>query len=375
MKIVYAYCSVWASPWNVSKYASALLDGAADVQLIEAGFKNVQIKGLHDGRIPVRRFQADSASRIRFFANVAKASMALLKTRADCYISGDPLMLGVAAIAAKFRGARLVYIPFEYFPHVSSGSALRLKFWRCLERVCARSVSSWISLGEKLADEYRNVYPLGDKVHVVYSAWPAQRELPKPVLRQKLGLRPGQRIVLYQGIIASKRGLLNVVDAFKLLPENVVFVMLGYGAAVRLIRRKIDELNLTERIYILDAVSHDELIRHTCGADIGILPILNVCRSYELCNPGKLFQYMAAGLPIAASNLPQLEWFIRTRGLGRVFDPDDPADIARTLRYLLDHEEFRAQCAHNSRETHLNETCWELQAARLRAAVLDQDGE
>ena len=367
-KVVYFYRCGMTAPWGVTKYATALSQNGADVQIFELKPTNyhIPITGLFEGNIPVRSWKYNRYSHrlkkmLVFFAMIA--------AKADCYITGDPTLIGLTSMAAKINRSRLVYIPFEYFPGLSYATPERRKQYAQMEARHAPNVSAWIALGDFLADEYRKAYDLGDRIHVVYSSWPTEHEFPKPVLRNKLSLDRSHRVILYLGSISVKRGLLNVVSALKKLPGNVIFVILGYGPDVELVRQKAIDEGVNDKVRIMDAVPQTEMLAYTRDAEIGIIPILNVCRSYYFCNPGKLFEYMAAGLPLAVSNLAQLEWFVRKHNLGVVFDPENPDDIASSLLRLLEDDRFRENCAANSRNTHLTEICWEIQSRKLCDAV------
>jgi len=375
-------CTV--EPWLTEKYAAALANGGEDVEIVLfEPSSSGEVKGLFADTVPVRRFgrrrlfsARTPLGLLRFAFHVVRKIWAfgglllyVLGRRRDCYVAADPRVLGICSLAARIHRARLVYIPHEYYPDLSYGSRRKRERFRETERRHVPRVSAAILLGDKLADEYRARYALGTRAHVVYTGWPAGPGLSHPVLRARLGLGPDHRIVLYVGVISAKRGLLNVVSAMPLLAQNTVFAILGYGSEVDQVRRHAESLDVADRVRIIPAVPQTELLAYAAGADVGVIPILNVCRSYDLCCPGKLFEYIAAGLPLAVSNLTQLESYVKTRGLGEVFDPEDPRDIARALRKLLDDEEYRRSCAERSRRVQREEACWEIQAARLRSAV------
>jgi glycosyltransferase involved in cell wall biosynthesis len=154
------------------------------------------------------------------------------------------------------------------------------------------------------------------------------------------------------------------------LPAHVHFVVLGFGPETGDFAGAIRARSLANRVHLLDAVPQNELMSYTCDDDIGIIPIHNMCESYRYCNPGKLFEFLAAGLPLAVSNLDQLQWYVREKGLGEVFPWGSAEGIARALRRLVDDDRYRDECARNCTRVHRAEACWEIQAEKLRSAVL-----
>jgi glycosyltransferase involved in cell wall biosynthesis len=73
-------------------------------------------------------------------------------------------------------------------------------------------------------------------------------------------------------------------------------------------------------------------------ADIGVIPIQDVCLSYRYCLPNKLFEMTFAGIPVCVSNLPEMRAFVESEGTGVIMDEKDPRDIARAMR-----EAYRGQ--------------------------------
>ena len=66
--------------------------------------------------------------------------------------------------------------------------------------------------------------------------------------------------------------------------------------------------------------------------------------------PNKLFEYMAAELPIIASNFPLWEEIIEGNECGLTVDPLNPKEIAEAIEYLLEHPEERHRMGENGRE-------------------------
>ncbi len=98
------------------------------------------------------------------------------------------------------------------------------------------------------------------------------------------------------------------------------------------------------------------------------MPIQPTTLNHRLTTPNKLFEAMAAGVPVVASNLPGMAPIVRETGCGLVCDPTDPAAIAAALRELLEAspanlDAYRRRALAAAHETYN----WETQMAPLLA--------
>lgn len=159
---------------------------------------------------------------------------------------------------------------------------------------------------------------------------------PEPLPRrfhEALGLDPGTRVVLYQGGFSRDRGIEQLLDAIAAIPDAVL-VLLGYGKLEEELRARA--AGSGGRVHVLPAVAPAELLAWVGSADVVAMPIQPTTLNHRLTTPNKLFEAMAAGVPVVASDLPGMAPIVTETGCGRLCDPTDPAAIAAAARAILD---------------------------------------
>jgi glycosyltransferase involved in cell wall biosynthesis len=88
-----------------------------------------------------------------------------------------------------------------------------------------------------------------------------------------------------------------------------------------------------------------ELISTAAEADVGLIPYLptNLCNYFA--SPNKLFEYILAGLPVVASNIPFMRKVILKNDIGALFDARDPQSIADAINQSTRDHVLRRQRA------------------------------
>ena len=183
----------------------------------------------------------------------------------------------------------------------------------------------------------------------------------------RLSLEPATRVVLYQGGFSRDRGIEQLIAALPALPDAAL-VFLGYGPLRAKLEARAAEPELAGRLYVLPAVPPTELVDWVASADIVAMPIQPTTLNHRLTTPNKLFEAMAAGVPVVASDLPGMAAIVRETGCGVLVDPTNPDAIAMAIRGLLElPADAREAIGRRGLEAHLATYNWEAQAAVLLA--------
>lgn len=216
------------------------------------------------------------------------------------------------------------------------------------ERFLLRDVDLLVTVGPSIVAEFERRDHL-KRAPLLLANYPSlkllQAEPERPSIRTECGLTDSHFITLYLGGVNPLRNIETVIRAHSHLPEDHVFVIRGpsveaFSDEYRALAR---EVGVEERVFFLPPVAMDDVIAGAAGADCGIVMLRNICKNFYFFYPNKLFEYALAGLPIAASDFPDVARFIRDERCGVTFDPDSPESIASAVLSLsADRDEARA---------------------------------
>ena len=159
---------------------------------------------------------------------------------------------------------------------------------------------------------------------------------------------------VYVGALTRNRGIEVSIRAIALAPGARLRLLGPVSAAYRAeLERLAGDQGVSDRVEVAAPVPPGGVIEALRGATAGLALIQPACLSYELSLPNKLFEYLLAGLPVLASDLPVLGAFVSEHRVGLVAQPDDPADVAAKLVELMRpdrNRELRAAVAETAEE-------------------------
>jgi len=264
------------------------------------------------------------ATRLVSLVIVARLSLyaVAFRIRANVYHCNDLDTLDVGALMA-LAGRRLVYDSHELYVEQITDGFLKV-LYSAFERILVKFADVVISVNPLIAGELQRRYSI-KKVHVVLNC---PEVTPGQLERTKTVGHAGHVTVLYHGGFYADRGLENLILASGRFRKGVRLIMRGEGE----LRAKLERLAQGfSNVTFEKKVAMSAVVETAMDADIGVLPYLPTNLNHIYCSPNKLFEYIQAGLALAVSNLPFLRQVVLGNGIGVVFDPNDPDDIARQI--------------------------------------------
>lgn len=284
------------------------------------------------------------------------------------------LALGRRDRAAVIYDARDIYVDaanVARLPRVA-----RALFGR-IERGWARRASRVVTVNEPYARVMAERFGVDLPLVVLNCSYRRPRTTVRPRrFHDTLGLASDERVVLYQGGFSRDRGIEQLIEALQSLPGSVHLVLLGYGRLEDMLRERATDKDSGGRLHVLPAVAPTELLDWVASADVVAMPIQPSTLNHRLTTPNKLFEAMAAGVPVVASDLPGMAGIVRETACGLLVDPTDSLAIASAIRAILDgpleDRVAMARCAIEAHETVYN---WERQAELLLAEYTRLTGQ
>ena len=360
---------------RVDREASALAESGHDVTVLALRATGLRDRELRSGytiqriadyttaswRNPIGKLGQHQSRRRAFL----KAG---LESHPDVVHAHDTDTLAAGALLADLLHAPLLYDAHELYPDMIAefghgGSWPVQSYWRRIERLNIPRADAVITVSTELAAELQRRYGANP---VVVRNVPALVSLAGSArLREELDLMGDSRVLLvYQGVLIPGRGLVRLVEAIAQAPGLVLAVQ-GFGPEEEAMRARVGELDLEDRVRFMGRIAPEDLHVYACGADVGVVIYEHTTLNNYLAGPNKLYAYLMAGLPVAASDFPGLSEVVEGESIGLTFDPAEVHSIAAALRALAEDPSARAEMGARARflaETKYN---WDIEKRKL----------
>ncbi len=295
----------------------------------------------------------------------------LLVYKADVLVANDLDTLLPNYLVSRLKRVPLVYDTHELFCEVPElqGSAVKKGIWKRIERFVFPKLKDVLTVNESIAAIYSNEYKV--RVKVV-------RNMPRREVadshaalktKEELGLPSDKKIILLQGAgINIDRGAEEAVEAMQFL-ENAILVIIGSGDVIGKLKQMVEKMQLSEKVRFIAKLPFQELMQYTRHADIGLTLDKDTNINYRNSLPNKLFDYIHAGVPVLASDLPEIRKIVEEYKIGSLTPDHNPLTIAGLLNANLSNAGLMKLWKENTKLA-AEKLCWEKEEDVLRAVYL-----
>jgi glycosyltransferase involved in cell wall biosynthesis len=268
------------------------------------------------------------------------------------------LALGVSL--KRHHGCKLIYDTHELESKAFAVRGIRRVYSERLERALIHNCDAVVCVSDGIADWYASRY--GIKRPLVVRNVPDRRSqvASKTVedLRAHYGMAAGAMLFMYQGRLSAGRQIEQFIEVFARLSPNHHLVFMGAGELEDAVRAAAAN---HPNIHFHPAVPPNEVLAYSVQADVGLIGVSNECLSYYLSLPNKLFESLAAGIPVIVPDFPEMSRLVHQYHCGWTWTEGNGA--LKTLIESISFPEVKA--ASRAAATAIKEFSWEREEQRL----------
>jgi glycosyltransferase involved in cell wall biosynthesis len=172
-------------------------------------------------------------------------------------------------------------------------------------------------------------------------------------------------LIVFSGSLQSGRGGEEMIACAELLPE-AQFLIIGGTQDQVTHYQKLAESRGIKNVSFAGHIVQSELPNYLMTADILLMPYTTSFseHSFKYTSPMKMFEYLATGKPMVATDFPILHEILE-HGRNVIFvAPDSGEELARGIRYLLDNPELAQRIGRNALED-ARKYSWNSRASKL----------
>ncbi|UCE73458.1 MAG: glycosyltransferase family 4 protein, partial [Methanomassiliicoccales archaeon] len=207
----------------------------------------------------------------------------------------------------------------------------------------------------------------------------ANTELFKPMERaeciKELELNPDKRYICFTGNLAPWQGLISMIEAMPIILEeerNAVFLVVGGGKEKETLEKRTGELKLGNNILFAGWVDYEKVPEYISACDICVAPLAEG-REKSGSSAIKIYEYLACGKPVVASDVPFLD-FLEKENCGLLVPKRDKKALAEAVLSLLGNAEQVQNMGTAGRSYVVEKGSWAGTAKRIHELLEDMTG-
>ena len=269
----------------------------------------------------------------RFYAGFnIKLRNKLLEIKPDVVWANDTDTLLGSWMAVKRLHCKLMMDAHELFPEVPEiqHKPLVRWVWRTLERWLMPKCDALLTVCQSIANYYKEKYDvdlavvrnINEKLNTTQSN--SSFHIPHSSLHT----------LLYQGHVNLGRGVDWAIDAMEWL-DDCQLVVAGDGDLLDEMKAYAAGKPWADRIVFTGRLTPNEMEPLTAQADVGLVMLEDMGLSYHFALPNRIGDFVAAGVPMVVSDLPEMAAVVRRFDIGAVMEAPGAKALAEAVKKVL----------------------------------------
>ena len=293
---------------------------------------------------------------IKYLEFLIKSLLITKKIKPDICHGHDPDGLLIGYFVKFFLRSKLIYDSHELWSdsiHLKGDKQILYKIGRKIEKILIKYAEVVIAVNKSILDVIKKENNI--KCTAVVRNIPHAIECVTQFTKKELGFPDCESNIIYVGNIERGRGIEVMIKSMERVHNNIGLVLMGKDSAFKIEMEKLSKSKkLESRIRFIDSVHPNQILSVCKLADVGIAPIENLCKSYYLSLPNKIFEYIHAELPVLVSDFPEMKNIVENYSVGEVFNVDEPSSIIEVINNYFDNPDqiikYEQNCLQASKE-------------------------
>jgi len=246
---------------------------------------------------------------------------------------------------------------------------LQMTILNHIEIFVAKKSDSVIAVTQKIKDILIKRGVNENKITVIPNG--ANIELFRPIndsvainnLRYQYGISENAPIVMFVGNLAYWQGVEYLIQSAPLVLKtipNTAFLIVGNGELKNELIALAKKVGVPDKCVFTGNIPYEKVPLYINMADVCIVPKKILGFGYS---PLKLYEYMACGKPVIATDTAGFE-IVRQYNAGILVNPENPEEFSNAIVKLLQNKKLREQMGANGRELVVREYSWESAAKK-----------
>lgn len=323
--------------------------------------------GLGDERDPVAGYDViDTGPRLRRIKRMSlggwRMFRTILRSRPKVGHFHDPELIPWA-VALRLFGIRMIYDVHEDYPEAVSENyrlpraarTILPPIVRLFEWASMPFFSAIVAVTPQIQQRFAKTKT------ILVRNFPMVREFHEPA-DTPMRERPGE--FAYIGTITRNRNIIGMIEAVGAAKDTNVALRLAGHFPVAADKEAAEALPAWDKVRFDGWVSRDGVADILANARAGLVVLKPVAHEMQTL-PIKLFEYMAAGVPVISSDFPIWREIVDEAGCGLLVDPNSPEQIAEAMQWMLDNPEEAQLMGQRGHEAVLARFNWERESETL----------
>jgi glycosyltransferase involved in cell wall biosynthesis len=341
------------------KMCSSLAGAGHEVHLVVCGEEADIPPRLKESGVTAHLIKPAAGRLARMTSKTREVFQAGAGLDGDIYHFHDPEGLPQALKWRKKLGRPFIYDVHEPYP-----DRILTKAWlpRAVRRPLARAFAAYENYAALRLD---GLVVVTEHIAARFARHPRRAIVHNYALkdefqRPETQARPEPGCFVYAGGLTRLRGVAEMAQAAELAHPPARLILAGRFESPSL----QDFCAAKPRVAWLGHLGRDDLGRLLARACAGLV-VLQPTKDHQYFLPTKMFEYMAAGLPVIASDFPLWREIVTEAGCGLLVDPRSPRAIAEAMNHILAHPVEAAAMGRRGRAAVEGRYNWEAEFHKL----------